>query len=471
MQFRYFATNKIPVDSQEAVKGYLSLCLSYFRTPIDPYCTTPPKYTREINEDTKKIAEVYEDSSKLSNNFEVTQLEHIGFLVKIGYGKKENSFKLRMFYEKSLEEKNLDVLFDPIMTHLTTGPNQLGLKVDRINERLGGIEHPISYDEVKEHLGSARVNYLLNKTKELNKVLKVLDKKMDRAEKRGSNKYHSLLEERNYESDSKKRYEGEIKRILIANHYLGRYKDYKEILRQKTEIFEKVRERFSNKMPYFREDMEKIAFGTFPYLHNEVTQPHFGQLINLAGLLPFNKELSFLGGKSLIEAEIFEKPVKNLEWAVSLFPYTSHIPLVNELTENLLKDEEMITAMIAHELGESVAVEMFGLPCVNILARMSDSFYAWRAREEEKRADEMRHEHIDALLENLGYGGANNKLKEHYLKIQKELKANCNRCGKNYLLSGTEDLLSDEQWNMHFNHCFESICEKNPFKLQDISSK
>lgn len=468
MQFKYFATNKIPVDSGEAVKKYLGLCLFYFHTSVEPYYTTPPKYTREINEDAKKIAEAYEAPSKLSDRFEITQLQHIGFLVKIGYCKKENSFKLRMFYEKSLEERNLDILFEPIMTKLASGPKHIGLNVHRIREELGEIGHTISYEEVKEHISNARIKYLLNEIKDANECLNTLDKEIDRAENEGSSDYHSLLEEQRYQMDSKKRHENEIRRIFMMNHYLGKYANSKETLRQKTEVFRKVRKRFCDKIPGYKEDMEGIAFGTFPYLHNEATQPHFGQLINLEGLLPLDQDFSFLGGRSLIEAEIFERPVKGLEWAVSLFPYTSHVPLFNDLTENMLKEEEMVTAMVAHELGERIAVGMFGFPKINILATMTDPFHVRLAREEEKKAQERAHEYIDQLLEELGYGEANNKLKGRYLKARKELEAICNQCGKNYLLlSESRAFLSDEQWGMHFNECFNE-CENNPFRIREI---
>lgn len=418
MQFNYFATNVIPVNSQSEKKEYLRTCLWYFVSSCTPeYQPLPKRFRSFVKDDMRKIDNV-SDNLRVPNDFEVTQLSHIGFLVKILY-EGNNTFKLRLFYDKNFEEGNLDCLAEPMMEQLTTGPEKIGINVERIDEGLDPIDHPISYKGIKIHYHWA-LNKKIKDYEESLEDSKWLDEPgaIDKCDE-----MEGGFEEFRMMQDSREHDKIKLRSYKVTKNYLNRYQRLKAILRGYSDLFKEVRKDFIAQLPPYKEKIKTVGFGTFPYIHNEKMSNSFGALWSVKpNILPFDDVFSMQIGKlSLLDAEIFTKPIEKCEHVVSLFPYTFHIPKMSEFQEELLKDEEMVRAMFAHELGEVILLDEYKSIRYSPILAMVDTAYSDSIHRERVSISKRRHRKIDELLIRLGYGEATQKLVQAYTDRANEL--------------------------------------------------
>ncbi len=131
-----------------------------------------------------------------------------------------------------------------------------------------------------------------------------------------------------------------------------------------------------------------------------------------------------------------------------------------------MRKDDIVAAMIAHELGERVVYDPDNVVMINPLLTadpMHRYFYDMQLNAEQER----RHRIIDNILDVVGYGGHWRTFQARYKEVNAKLREACMECGKNTILSDSGDL-SPEQWQTVFNMCFEEQCENNPFRVSSM---
>ncbi|UCG94955.1 MAG: hypothetical protein JSV92_02785 [archaeon] len=414
MSLEYFATNKIPIQNDQDRDEYLNLCFWY----LTGWKTSLPKtFQKKIIEERNKLykkLQFYEvkggNKAKLLpseslDDFKITNVGNVGFVEDILYDKTESCFKLRIFYDKCLEKGGLDTLFEPMRNYLTTDPKSVGLEV--IKEQEDGLEKP----DFPYPLRRAKVSYA-----------RYLDEEIKDAKKEAGLKLENLDAGEDYSlyremiADAKDR----LRSLEVRKKYLSE-QSYKQKLKKITNIFERVRNDFSKKFPE-QLDINDTAFGTFPFMHtiidaNGICDEIFRFLPNYSS--PIN----------LLDAEIFVKTENGCKIIISIYPYVSIFPEINEFhTGEFLEDEDLSTALFAHEFGHIVRkdeVKVESKPIkINIIDYATDGWYRLKKLQEEKNDVLAENIKINSLLSKIGYGKENKKLIKRYKEKYKEIMEN-----------------------------------------------
>jgi hypothetical protein len=391
---KYFDTNKLIITDPSQKQKYLSGLITYFlirrNEPI-----LDDNYREFMNAEFEKIKEAEKKLEKGEDitGFKVTNIGNIGFTEEIIY--EEECFKLRLFYDEELEK--VKGLVNEMGQLLKSFPESIGMKVIEEHEDIKAPKTYLTLDSIRE----SYISYLKGKVEKDETTLETKYAEVD----------HEHFEQ--HRNDVENATQGSL-RIPTLLSFTGK-DDYKEKLKKTVGIFEEIQDHFKESFPEKEYILDCTAYGTFPHIHsiNEataLTQETFYFLPNTTPHVPCI---------SLLDAEIFSKPTELIEQVISIYPYTSTLPEINNYMEEFLEDEDLMKALIAHEFAEIV------------LSNPEDEIRtaAFMSSEERYLTNMMwqqrninKHISVNELLYEQGYGKETEKLIDWYLEKYNELK-------------------------------------------------
>lgn len=415
MNYEYFATNVIPVNSQKEINDYMKLCWSYITNnfgKLHVYNSVPPTYGRLMKADRNRIMNAYKNPKNpaegfrepmddfLEENFNLVNYGHAGFLANIIYDKKNKCFKLRLYADKSLRERNLDVLCEPMRVFLTSGPESLGLGVRReIEESIEPIQSSLMHSAIKNY-HKKRMN------REIRENAKTASIELGESES-----FEGGVEAWLYASDEKDHAANRLERLKMEQKHFLDY-SYLPLLESKADIFRETRDVFAAEFPEQANEFNGTAYGSFPMVYITDSSALVG---SAKSFLPIeegfdDRRLSLLGAK------IIERPESG-ECAniISLYPYTSPADELNELHFELLEDDEIIEGIFAHEFAEIRVRNQIPSVQYNLLRVMVDRNYSYMLETAEMEQTQERHHLIDKIMSAMGYGEQTKKCYSAYI--------------------------------------------------------
>lgn len=425
MKFEYSATNIIPVNSQEQIEEYMKLCWYYITSnfsKLDCYNSVPAEYGKIMRQDRERMMLSYKNpehpkakefkepvGDALEQNFNLTNYGHMGFLANITFDKKAGSFKLRLFADETLKEKNLDVLSEPMRIYLTSGPTNHGLKVQKdVESQIEPVTSALTWDDAKSHY-KKRIDYEIKDFEEEGRDFAA--------------KLRKVEEER-----------------LSGNGCVG-------LLKCKADLFKDMRNEFVLKFPDVAEELKGTALGSFPlnYLQDAV-----GMTASVESFLPVERGMVDDRRLSLVNAEIIERPLTDCRHIISFYPYTSPIEEINELHESFLKDDEIMRGVVAHEFAEIAMRKKFEPVVYNDFKRMMDSSYSHEIEERMAQQDRQIHQEIDKLMVKMSLARETKKFYKAYIET-------------------AENVLAQKEFVKHqYLEPVKEACEKNIKSLESL---
>jgi len=411
MEFEYVATNNIPIISPLSdVKRYMELCCWYFIGHITKPTLTP--VTQDIVDtlrEGQKSTYLVWNGDASPEGLDVVNYGHLGFATQILYDKP--MFKLRLFADKKLRERGFESTFEPMRKHLTSGPKQIGLDVERVVEDKSEVEVPdpsFSFEDLEQHQRDVLNNWYEDYLKRSQWELGDPDKF------EGGSLEYSYQQDEICSAEKK----ADLFKIKIDN--MDKI-SFKENLRKNKSLFKELRDKFVQRFHERMEDLESTALGILPWYHRRTMIDSFGSLILEPAFLPV-----FISGgfddcrDNFMEAEVIVPPKSGYcKYFISMFPYTSSIQEFNQTQERFFDDDEIIEAMIGHELAE--VTEGIAPVTVSLSDYLSDSREMYRIQQKMKEERQSRHKIIDNIMLDMGLGEPTKKMLRLYKETAERL--------------------------------------------------
>jgi|GEM_PF-1894972 len=416
MKYEYFATNVIPVNSPKEVNDYRGLCWNYMTNnfgKLNVYNPIPAAYGRLMRAGRDRMLQVYENprhpkaeelcqpmDDVLEKNFNLMNYGHAGFLANILYDKENKCFKLRLYADKSLREKNLDILYEPMRIFLTSGPESLGLGVKRVVED--------SIEPITSSLTHSAINnyYKKRMNREIRENTKTASVELGESES-----FEGGVEEWLYDSDERDHAANKLERLKMEQRHFSD-DGYIPLLESKADIFRKVRDVFAARFSEQESEFNGTAYGSFPMVYATDSCAIVGTAKNFLPMEENFKDQRL----SLLGAEIIERPAsgdcKNI---ISFYPYTSPSDEINRLNFELLGDDEIIEGIFAHEFAEIGVRGLLQPVMYNFFRSLVDRDYVYMLQMEEAELTNERHRMIDILLVDMGYAEQTKKCYKAYI--------------------------------------------------------